>query len=226
MKKLAALIAFVGVIALAACGSMGEEGGDGGCGGGCGGGADMTQMMIDNIKEATHTVVVHADPVAGQYWETSMEAYGNTTTTRWQVSKVDGSTAIIEHRTTTKGAASSDYVMAYQVDLSKGMGEPNVTKAWIGKPGEAGKELTIMAVAEAGCGGTMPESTVEDFSNVEMGGGTWSGKCTTMKGEGWESKSWVADNGWFGGMIKMETSGMVTQLTAFGTDATPVLKWE
>jgi hypothetical protein len=222
MKTLAALIAFVGVIALAACGSTG--GGDGGgCGGG--GGSDMTDTMVDNVKEATHTIGIHANAEAGQYWETSSEAYGTTTTMRWQVSKVEGSSAIVEMRMTAKGPASYDYVTAYEVDTSKGQGEPNVTKAWVGKPGEAGKEIAVMAVQSGGCNTANYEKSEEDFADVEMAGGKWSGKIVTMKGEGWESKSWMAENGWFGGVIKTEAGGMVTSLTAFGTDASPILKW-
>jgi hypothetical protein len=51
-------------------------------------------------------------------------------------------------------------------------------------------------------------------------------RVTTTKGDGWESKVWMADNGWFGGMVKMEAGGSATVLTAFGTDAKPLLAWE
>ncbi len=230
MKKLLALVAFMGVLALAACGGTGGGGdsGDGGCGGCSGsGGTDMTQMMIDNIKETTYWVTVHKDAKAGQYWETSSEAYGSKNTTRWQIAKVDGDVAIVEMQMKSKGEYSSyDYVTAYQVDTSVAMGEVNVQKAWIGKAGEKGKEIGVMAKPAPVCGGKAPETTEEPFADLELGGGKWSGKIITMKGDGWESKTWMADNGWFGGMIKSEVSGMVTALSAFGEDAKPLLSWE
>ncbi|MBX3460750.1 MAG: hypothetical protein KF696_12445 [Planctomycetes bacterium] len=227
MKKLFAATAIMGVLALAACGSSGggDDGGSG-CSGGSGGGTDMTQMMVDNIKEASYWVTVHKDPKAGQYWETSSEAYGSKNTMRWQIAKIDGDIAIVEFQMKSKGEYSSyDYTTAYQVDLTKGMGEVNVQKAWIGKTGEKGKEIGVMA-KPTGCGATGDKPTEEPFSGLEMAGGTWSGTIYTMKGDGWESKTWMAENGWFGGMIKSEASGMVTSLTAFGDDAKPLLLWE
>jgi hypothetical protein len=123
--------------------------------------------------------------------------------------------------------AMSDYVIAYQVDTSVAMGEVNVTKAWIGKPGDAGTEIQVMEKPEPVADGTTTnyEMTEEDFTDVEMAGRKWSGKLITIKGDGWESKSWTATDGWFGGVIKTEASGMVTQLTAIGEDAKPLLKW-
>lgn len=239
MKKVFAFLMFAGVMALAACGSSG--GGDGGgdgeaCGGGCGGGGtskmDSSDSTIDMYKNGTikaqYWVGVHADPAAGQYWETGSEAYGTKTTQRWQVAKVDGGTAIIEWQMKTDSEyAKSDYVIAFEVDLGvTTAGDVNVKKAWIGKPGEAGAEIQIMEKPEATCGGTANyEMTEEAFSDVEIAGKKWSGKLITMKGEGWESKSWNADGGYFGGVIKTEAAGMVTELKASGDDATPLLKW-
>lgn len=239
MKKVFAFLMFAGVMALAACGSSG--GGDGGgdgeaCGGGCGGGGtekmDSSDSTIDMYKNGTikaqYWVGVHADPAAGQYWETGSEAYGTKTTQRWQVAKVDGGTAIIEWQMKTDSEyAMSDYVIAFEVDLGvTTAGDVNVKKAWIGKPGEAGAEIQIMEKPEATCGGTANyEMTEEAFSDVEIAGKKWSGKLITMKGEGWESKSWNADGGYFGGVIKTEAAGMVTELKASGDDATPLLKW-
>jgi hypothetical protein len=225
MKKLAALIAFVGVVALAACGSTGG-GDDGGDGGGCGGGGtDNTQMMIDNIKEASYWVTVHENPAAGEYWETGFEMSGMTNTTRWQVSKVDGSTAIIEQQETSKASwGGYNYVIAYEVDLSKTMDDGvNVNMAWIGKAGEAGKEIAVMAKPDAtnGCAPEV-ESTTEPFE-VEIAGGKWNGTLTTTTVSGTESKVWVADNGWFGKMVKMQSGDMVIELKAYGTDAKPLL---
>lgn len=237
MKKLFALLICVGLTAVvAACGG-GSSGDDGSsCGGGsCDGGTskmDSSDSTIDMYKngtiKASYWITVHADAKTGQYWETSSEAYGTKMTNRWQVANVDGSTVIVENQMKMDSEyAVSDYVIAYQVDTSVAMGEVNVTKAWIGKPGETGTEITVMEKPEPVADGTTTnyEMTEEDFTDVEMAGGKWSGKLVTVKGDGWESKSWTATNGWFGGVIKTEASGMVTELTAFGEDATPLLKW-
>jgi hypothetical protein len=238
MKKLFALLMVVGLTAVvAACGGGGggDDGGDGCTGSGCSGGGSKTDSSdgtIDMYKngtiKASFWITVHAEPATGQYWETSSEAYGTKTTNRWQIANVDGTTVIVENQMKMDSEyAMSDYVIAYEVDTSVAMGEVNVKKAWIGKPGEAGTEIQVMEKPEPVADGTTTnyESTTEDFTDVEMAGGKWSGKLTTTKGDGWESKVWVADNGWFGGVIKTEASGMVTQLTAFGTDAKPLLKW-
>jgi hypothetical protein len=225
MKTFAALIAFVGVIALAACGSTG--GGDRDGGGGTDNSATQINMYKDGTMKAPYTVAVHENPEAGQYWETTMDANGMKMTTRWQIAKVDGGTAIVEQQNKSEASwGSHNFVIAYEVDLSKGMGEANVNKAWIGKPGEKGEEIAVSEM-QTGTGETPQYETSEaPFSDEEFGGGKWSGKVTTTKGDGWESKVWMADNGWFGGMVKMEAGGSATVLTAFGTDAKPLLAWE
>ena len=237
MKKVALFIACLGLMVLAACGGGG--GGDGGCGGGCGsscggsnkmdGSQGTIDMYVNGTIKASYWVTVHKDAATGQYWETSSEAYGTKTTNRWQIANLDGNTAIVENQTKMDSEyMMSDYVIAYEVDLSVAMGEVNVKKAWIGKPGEAGKEIQVMEKPEPVADGTTTtnyEMTEEAFTDVEMAGGKWSGKLVTIKGDGWESKSWTGDNGWFGGVIKTEAGGMVTALSAFGTDAKPLLKW-
>ena len=191
--------------------------------------SDMTiDMYIDGTIKASYWITVHADPKAGQYWQTEMEAYGTKSTTRWQVASVDGDTAIIENQMKSSGEyAKSDYVLAYKIDLKAAMGDVNVTKAWIGKPGKEAKEIKVMEkpepMADGGAAGDYKMVT-EDFNNLEIAGGKWSGKLTTITGDGWESKMWVADNGWFGGAVKMESAGMVNELKAFGEDAKALLK--
>ena len=240
MKKAFVFLMFVGVMAMAACGGTpgsddGSECGGGECGGGDGGSSKMdnSQSTIDmyanGTMKAMYWVQLHADPAAGQYWETSSEMSGMVMTNRWQVAAVDGDTAIVENQSKMDSEYMvSDYVIAYQVDLTvTEPGAVNVTKAWIGKPGEKGAEIEIMEKPEATCGGCAPEveSTTEDF-DLEMAGGSWQGTVTTTTMNGTESKTWVADNGWFGGMIKMQSGDYVNELTAFGDDAEPLLAWE
>ena len=241
MKKFFGFLMFVGVIALAACGSTGGGDDGSGCGEACGGGScggsskmDSSQSTIDMYVNGTikaqYWVQVHAEPKAGQYWETAGEAYGTTSTQRWQVAKVDGDMAVIEWEMKSDSEyAMSDYIIAFQVDLSvTTAGDVNVSKAWIGKPGEAGAEIAVMEKPDATCGGATSdyEITNEDFTDVEMGGGKWSGNLQTIKGEGFEMKTWTAKDGWFNGVIKTEMNGATqSELKAFGEDATPLLKW-
>jgi hypothetical protein len=238
MKKVFALLMCASLTFFAACGGGPSSDGDGtGEGCGCGDGSskmDTSDSTIDMYKNGTmkamYWVQLHAEPKTGQYWETEMkmEAAGMTMTTRWQIANADGGMAIVENQQKMDSQYSMyDYVIAYEVDLSvTTAGEVNVKKAWIGKPGEAGTEIQVMEKPEPVADGTTGEKPMEEpFTDLELAGGKWSGTLWTMKGEGWESKTWMASNGWFGGMIKSEAGGNVTQLTAFGEDAKPILKW-
>ncbi len=240
MKKLFAAIAFMGVCSLAACGGgSGTDGGDSGgdgCGGGCSGGSskmDGSQSTIDmyvnGTMKASYWVQVHAEPAAGQYWEMSYEMSGMKNVTRWQVTKIDGSTAIIENQMKMDSEYMvSDYTIAYEVNLGAAEGEANVTKAWIGKTGEAPKEIQVMekpAPACGGCTGATADVKEEAFTDLEMAGMKFSGKIWITNAGGTESKTWMADNGWFNKIIKMESGSFSQSLTAAGTDAAPLLKW-
>ena len=62
-----------------------------------------------------------------------------------------------------------------------------------------------------------------DDDGLELAGGTWEGTIYINGG----SKTWMASNGWFGGMIKTETDGTTgIVLSSFGEDAEPLLAWE
>ncbi|MHC4841194.1 MAG: hypothetical protein ACYTDT_09605 [Planctomycetota bacterium] len=221
MKKIIALMAVVACLSLVACGSTGTGGGGGDDDNG--GKTDSSQMTLDALTEATYWVQVHADPVAGQYWETEMEMSGMLMTTRWQVTKVDGDTAIVENQMKMDSEYMvSDYVLAYEVNLAAGEGEANVTKAWKGLPGEAGTEMDIMAKPEPVCGGCAPEQETEEFTGFEAAGGTFEGTIYITE----YAKTWMASNGWFNGMVKMEAGGNTSLLTAMGEDAEGILSWE
>lgn len=187
-------------------------------------------MYLNGTMQAMYWVQIHEDPAAGQYWETSSKMSGMTMTNRWSVAKVDGDTAVVENESKMDSEYMiSDYVIAYKVDLTKAVGEVNVTKAWIGKPGEKGEEIKVMEKPEApACGGNGEEAeantTEEEFADLELAGGKWSGKVITYKYGGGESKVWMADNAWFGGMIKMQSGDYVNELVDFGDDGKALLK--
>ncbi len=230
MKKVFfSMFAMMAIVAMSACGGGDITGDDGdGCGDGCSGdsgGVDMAEMMmqpyLDGTVKASYWIGIHDDPQAGQYWEKTTTMSGMETVNKWVVAARDGDTCIVEND------MGQGYALAYKLDLTAEMGDVNVTEAWIGKLGEKGEAIEVMAKPEpAETGGEAPEyeTTTEDFS-VDLAGMTWTGTLTTTKGDGWESKVWMADNGWFDKVVKMESGAMVTELTAAGEDAEPLLDW-
>jgi hypothetical protein len=248
MKKLLALCSVVMILAVAACGGGGGGGGgssDGGNGGGgnCNPMADiMLKQYTDGTQKAMYAIALHADAKAGQYWITKMVSdYGGAKsemTDKWQVAAVSPDGVVVENFMGSYGI-----VLAYLVDPSVSKEDSwkkgNVKKAWAGKPGEAPTEIKVMEVPKPVEGGPAPEKNYtngeEKFTDVEMGGGKWSGTKTWMKmNDGsMESSTWTADNGWFNGMIKMESkmaAGSSTMtLEKFGEgfekDGKAWLKW-
>lgn len=201
-------------------------------------GDQTTDMIVDmytnGTMKASYYVAVHKDPAAGQYWVTKHSSkfgdYESNMTMAWQVAKVIGTNAIVEND------VGQGYVLAYEVDLAKKEGEfDNVKRAWIGKPGKAPKEIQVMEVAKpdpdaGGVEAPQPEPVTEDYSGLKLAGGVWSGKKTTFKMDNYTSTTWMADKGWFGGMVKMEYSmangtGTIV-LEQFGDDGEAWLKWD
>ncbi len=185
---------------------------------------DSTDTEMQAITEAPRTITLHEKVEPGQYWETSMEAGGMVMSTRWQVASVTDGRAIIEEQRVKAGTVRANLVVAYQVELTNKAGPARVLKAWVGKPGQTGREIPV--AAETGPVRNQPkyETSTETFE-LNIANGVWRGTCTTTKGDGWESKVWIADNGWFNGMVQSESGGVVTRLTRFGIDARPLLAW-
>jgi hypothetical protein len=191
---------------------------------------DTSDQTMDMYKSGTmqamYWVRLHKDLKAGQYWETWMEAHGTTFMNRWQVASIDGDEAVVENRNRMVSEFMvSDYVVAYRVNLKAKDEAANVKKAWIAKPGEEPYEITIMEVPESVReGNDAPggeEVKEEKFEDLEVAGKKWSGTLYTTEHAKW----WEADDGWFTGMVRMDSSGMITELKRFGDDAKPLLKW-
>lgn len=204
--------------------------------------ADMMLEMYENgSMKVMYAVQLHDKAKEGQFWKTRMVSnFGGVetkTSDLWQVVKIVGKQAIIENRSGHFGGV----VVAYQVDMTvtgddvwkKG----NVLKAWVGKGGQAPVAAQIMEVPDMAETPKAPEAadyetTTEDFKDLELASGKWSGKKTTVKmgDSGYVSASWMADNGWFTKVVKMEFSmdaGTMTQeLVKYGAKGKALLKWD
>jgi len=218
MKTLCGMLAIATMFALSACGGMGM-GGDGDGNGG--GGYDASKAMIDHFKNSGvgPAVACHADPQEGQAWEFTSKTAAGESGSGWMCCKRDGNTAVLENDT------GQGYVIAYQVDLTK-PATANVVKAWIGKKNGTPEECKVNPPVEA-TGDAPPANyttTTEDGS-INLAGKDWACTITTTKGEGWESKSWIAKEGWFNCIVKMESAGMEMWLANVRTDCTPWLDW-
>ncbi len=188
---------------------------------------DLTQVMIDNTFQVQYFLMLQTNPKAGQYWERTMEAHGAKCVWRWQVTSVKDDIAIVEHRTHNSSEHMKyDYTIAYQVDLTKKAEEANVTKAWIGPTGDSAKEIKVMKVPARP--NSIPpakhDKKEESFADLKLAGKTWKGTKVTLSGDGWESATWTATDGWFDCIVKSELVGTTTQLSAVGTDAKALLK--
>ena len=175
---------------------------------------------------APHTIAIHEDPAAGQYWEVGSDSYDITSSTRWQISKLEGGRALVEQHTKLSSEMfKSDYVIGYRIELKPEPGKPQVTKAWIGKPGAKPTEIFVRDLPEK-----QPEAVEgpkgEDFKDLELAGGKWAGKLYTDTADDMTTKIWVADAGWFNKTVKTTVDADYEEkLTAYGTDAKPILDW-
>lgn len=236
MNRIFIAFAAMLVVALAfvGCRSSGDSGDSSACGSeACGGGSDMAEMMInmylDGTQKASPWVAMHSVVHVGQLWEVTSNFGGQQSVNKWQVSsKAPGTKSefIVEND------MGQGYIIAYQVDAWAEVGKPNVSKAWIGKPGEEPQEIEIMEWKPATDGETAKPNGIvltEEYSNLEMAGGTFEGDLTTVKADGNTTKTWMADNGWFNKLIKMESNGdVVMELTGYDFNEKPDtwLKWQ
>jgi hypothetical protein len=189
----------------------------------------MIDMYTNGNMKVSYWVSVHKDPKVGQYWETAGDAYGMTTTNRWQVTKVEGTQAVVEWQMKIDSEYMvSNYVIGYLVDLEAELPKANVTKAWIGKPGKSTESVEVMEVVDnTGGGEANYETTEEEFTDLELAGEKWSGTLMTFESDGGTYKTWTSESGWFGGILKTESNGtVIAELKKKGDDAKPLLKWD
>jgi hypothetical protein len=187
---------------------------------------DTIKSYTDARALAPHTIAIHDEPAPGQYWEIGSDSYDITTSTRWQVTKLEGGRALVEHHMKLSAEMfKSDYVLAYRIQLKPEQGKPQVTKAWIGKPGAKPTEIFVRDMPEK-VPPAPEEPKGEDFKDLELAGGKWSGKLYTDKTDDITTKIWVADGGWFSKVVKTTVDADYEEkLAAYGTDAKAILEW-
>jgi hypothetical protein len=187
---------------------------------------DIIKAYTDAKSLAPHSIAIHEEPKAGQYWEVGSDSFDITSSTRWQVSKVAGGRALIEQHLKMKAEMfKSDYVLGFRIELKPEAGKPQVTKAWIGKPGEKPQEITVRELPKNPTPkGDEPKGIA--FTELELGGRKWDGKLYTDVTDDISTRIWVADGGWFNAIIKTTVDEEYEEkLQALGEDAKPILDW-
>ncbi|MBX3460365.1 MAG: hypothetical protein KF696_10460 [Planctomycetes bacterium] len=229
-------IPLTAVLAFALLGACKSSGGDKGSGGGngetanCGGGTDIAAMIIkqylDGNQKAAPWIAIHETVNVGQQWHVESDFGQGPSVDKWQiVAKPGKSEFIVEH------LSGQGVVIAYQVDAWAEAGEPNVRKAWIGKEGEEPQEIKV-AEWQKSTGGTKGEEPgfvmKAKFYNVEMAGKKFEGETITIKETDWSSRTWIADNGWFNKVIRMDYNDktqMKVIAAKFDEKVDTFLKW-
>lgn len=218
MRSGLTLAAIAALTLLSACASTGSGSG--------GGDGSMIKMYVDGQIKASPLVSIHDNVSTGQMWETTT-SYGSEVKQTWQVSKMTGrGEFILEHNT------GQGHILAYRVNTWADAGQPNVLEAWIGKKGEEPKKIQVMEW-KTGEAGTPAETTAsvtrEPFTEVPMGGKKFEGELVTTSDKGNTTKMWVASNGWFDRVIRMdmnEKTVMELSKAHFDEKARTLLMWE
>ncbi len=216
----AALLSLALTSSLVSCSMLTDLGGS--MAGGAGGGNNA----VDMAKNTPVANVLQLPPAAavGQSWTVDSSGMEKTLAI---VAEVDGQLIIEELNTMYGGPVVFAYQVDPSVDLSvvPGPGEKmatNVTAAWFGVEGEKPEEHQVMEAF------TMPEAVdapaaaaVEvktGTETVSLGGRDWDTTWTEAAG----AKTWSA--GHF--MVRMDYNGSTTtKITAWKTDAKPLLDW-
>lgn len=191
---------------------------------------DFVRMHLDSGFRARFQVVLHSKAKAGQYWETA-SGVSPAHKEGWLVAAERGEHFILEYH---RHVGGSEWLLAYLVGppgVDASEGRARVYRAWIG---EHGGNLNEIEVTPHSSSGSSSESTViaeEKFSLV-VAGRKWSGTKTTFERENSApSNVYVADTGWFGGLIRVESSspeteGYLIELSAFSENEQPWVDWE
>lgn len=172
-----------------------NEGGDQNANqGGGGSGIDPTTMV-----QATSPVQVSPQMKVGWHIKQEMKASGQTMATSYSIVGETGDSWQMEHMNPgLAGLANSmPDLKGMIIGLTVRKEDGKVTKAVLGKPGEAGKEIKIMEAPTGTAKG--PEGTDED---VKLKIGTYPAKkFVTDLGQGGKTTTWVGNGGDLNGVL-------------------------
>lgn len=187
--------------------------------------AAMVKLYTDGTISASPWIALHSVVSVGQIWHVESDFGAGKYTDMWQVVKRTGrSTVIVEH------CNGQGVVLAYEVDAWAEKGKPNVSRAWVGKKGDEPKEIKLAQWKE---GGSATSTTAgitlkEAFADVELAGKKFKGELVITKDSGNTTKVWIADNGWFNNLIRMDMNDktmMKVVKAHFDEKVDTFLKW-
>ena len=200
MKKVLFLMCVLSIVFLAACSTTGEQPKPASGGGESvkKGPSDdevsaVKQDYLDGKRKPGNNLPIPGSCAVGQSWEIKFNKNGKEVTETFTVAHRIRRNLVVEHLT------AEGVVLAYEIDRSRSAEQGNVCRAWVGKKGWDPYEIKTQP------GWILPDAsslsqgaTTEAFADVEVGGKKWSGTCYT-KGD---MKVWVAERGYFNGVIK------------------------
>jgi hypothetical protein len=182
----------VGCATSANAGAQGQAGGNGD--------ADaVIQSYVNGSRKAPAVIPIHEFVFVGQTWVLEVDIDGEMQTETWQITSTAARGVVMIEQIRPQG-----YIVAYQVNAWAEAGKPNVQKAWVGKAGETAREIQVNSTIEAE---EEPGFVLRgNFRNVEMAGKTWSGELVTVREDGHSSRTWIANDGWFNGVIRKDVN--------------------
>jgi hypothetical protein len=182
----------VGCATSANAGAQGQAGGNGD--------ADAAiRSYVNGSKKAPAFIPVHEFVFVGQTWVLEVDVNGEMQTETWQIVSTAARGVVVIEQILPQG-----YVLAYQVNAWADEGKPNVQKAWVGKAGETGRAIQVQSSIESE---DEPGFVMRaNFRNVELAGKTWAGELVTVREDGHSSRTWIANDGWFNGIIRKDVN--------------------
>ncbi|MCC6575636.1 MAG: hypothetical protein IT462_17790 [Planctomycetes bacterium] len=155
--------------------------------------AAVKEEYMSGKRNAASNVPLPGSCTVGQVWEVKFTKDGKEVTETLQVAHRIGRNLVVEHMT------ADGVVVAYEIDRNRSAEQGNVKRAWVGKKGWDPYEIKTASGWALPDAGTLTQGwTAEPFADVEVAGKKWSGTCY---GKG-DSKIWVAERGYFNGIIK------------------------
>lgn len=186
----------------------------------------LVEQYKTGARKADNYVPMH-DVVAGwQYWEITSTKGGSKVVEKWSVANV-----ITKSWTAYVERDMGYYVLGYEVNLkvarAEQAGKGNVKRAFIGRKGWPPREIEVGKSSSVPAPATYSGARAEAFEGVTLCKKEFYGTCYTWSEGGVEIKEWLADNGWFGKVIRRTEGGQtVFELSALATDHRASMDWK